>query len=667
MVKRDGKLLSTVSAPEPGKEVTVNAAVGSPALSDFDIYAVNGGNEGKHYSVRQFVGEYSAPYSEDFTNPDYVSLYTTEIVGNPGEYEWKVWGQDGLVKTDFMSVEVPIDLYVYSPSLRLDAESVYEISLDWIAQGNYENSLTFGKSADSASQTEVTTLPCVESYGDEPLQAQSASLVTSEDGLYNFGFKTHITQGFQFVNNRFDNIKVRYVGSAFAPSAVTNLKTTADAEGNLKNTITFNAPATDYSGRELQSLTRIDIYRGTDSAIPVKTFEAPAVGEALEWTDENAVYGNNEYVVVASNDKGRGSIAVVKNFVGEDVPTKVNNLSCESSDDNMSVKLSWEAPEVGVNGGVVNKANVSYIIVEYLPKTGEFVQIASEVTDTHYEGEPIETEEQTDKYYGVVAVNGAGAGALNLQGIVLGKPLGIPFAESFANGEISTRLWNAVDPTDDCSWSETPVEGTIFTCGAQDNDNGLAVMFNSTNYNIPYTRTLVSPLISLEGMLDATLSLWYYGGIESYYDAPATLGLQISTDTKTYQSLLENIIDLTKGRNPQWKKVEVDLAPYLGQKKIMIAFVGTSSGYQEPVLIDNIRIDGTSGVVSVMAGNIRTFAGKGTITVLGADGKDISIFSLDGSVVAERRAASQAETFSVAPGIYVVRAAGESCKILVKE
>lgn len=668
VVERDGRLAGEVNAPAPGKKVEVKITLDQPSISSFVVYAISDEGNGLRSEVKTFVGEYKAPYVEDYDNPEYVTLLQKEVIGDPGEYEWNVVANDGAAAASFMSVTVPIDVNVYTPNVRLDDESVYEFSMDWLPSLGIKSVLTAGQGAKAENQIQIADLPELTEYGDKEIRKVKAEFVADKAGLYNVGIASHITEGFKFVDYKFDNVAVRYVGSAFAPNAVTDLKSTPDAKGELNTRLTFVTPTVDYSGRPVEALTRIDIYRGLNSAVPVKSFENPQTGSALEWIDETAAYGFNDYVVVAYNARGRGKAANIHTFVGEDIPMAVRDLKLTTTDDNLAPVLSWKAPEGGRNGGVINPETLSYSVMEYFPATEEFKVVAEGIKDTEYTGARTSLMQQSDRYFGIVPVSGKGNGMISLDVVVIGKPLALPYRESFPNGKSSTSLWMVTDNNDEAYWTETPSEGTTLP-DEQDGDNGMAVMFNSTNYGIPESRTLISPVISLANAeKDIELSFWYYTGLEPNYNDHPTLQVLASGNHSEMKPLLEQPLDLTSGRKPGWKQIKISLADFSGMNKIQLAFIGTASGYQEPVLIDNIDINGTLGINSIAVDleGVHVVATTGRIDILGAEGMNIAVADAAGRVVASVAAAADVESFSLSAGIYVVNVNGRGFITIVR-
>ena len=81
-------------------------------------------------------------------------------------------------------------------------------------------------------------------------------------------------------------------------------------------TVAFTAPATDLAGDAIPSLTKVNVYRG-GTAEPIHTFDSPAPGASLSFTDNRVSrVGTTVYSVVAENEYGAGATAADSAFVG---------------------------------------------------------------------------------------------------------------------------------------------------------------------------------------------------------------------------------------------------------------------------------------------------------------------------------------------------------------
>lgn len=77
------------------------------------------------------------------------------------------------------------------------------------------------------------------------------------------------------------------------------------------------------------------------------------------------------------------------------------------------------------------------------------------------------------------------------------------------------------------------------------------------------------------------------------------------------------------------------------------------------------EVDVVSGVNDLDATRVDVSVEAGTLVVTGAEGKRVSVYAADGSLVAQRKAGNT-ERIAVAGGMYIVKVAGATFKVLVK-
>ena len=69
--------------------------------------------------------------------------------------------------------------------------------------------------------------------------------------------------------------------------------------------------------------------------------------------------GMTTYSITASNEGGESSAVSLAKFVGRDIPAAPKMVSAERLSNN-SIRLSWSAPAIGLNGGWID---VSTLII----------------------------------------------------------------------------------------------------------------------------------------------------------------------------------------------------------------------------------------------------------------------------------------------------------------
>ena len=238
------------------------------------------------------------------------------------------------------------------------------------------------------------------------------------------------------------------------PAAVSDIVVTPDANGGMRVSLSWINPTETYDGEPLSSLSTVKVYR--DKAL-VKTFDSPALGDEMSYTDElqgdakNGAY--HTYTVVACNDKGDGAEEKQRVFVGHDQLQPVAHLTLKTKPDVFDrATLSWQRPEGGVNGGWVDMQSVKYDVVRYPGARLMATDItANEFTDNGIS--PLATY-----YYEVVAHNADGESeAVTTAPCVLGPAYSMPANFDFTQAS-ADNSWTIDDVNGDgyaWMWTET--------------------------------------------------------------------------------------------------------------------------------------------------------------------------------------------------------------------
>lgn len=85
----------------------------------------------------------------------------------------------------------------------------------------------------------------------------------------------------------------------------------------------------------------------------------------------------------------------------------------------------------------------------------------------------------------------------------------------------------------------------------------------------------------------------------------------------------------------------------------------------ESIFSNTVKI-GVNGLTSAATEGVNILGGRGAVKVLGAAGEQISVYTLDGKCIYSFKATENAESLSVAAGMYVVRAGKTVAKVMVK-
>lgn len=224
-----------------------------------------------------------------------------------------------------------------------------------------------------------------------------------------------------------------------APAGVTNLTVVAGANGELTAELSWENPSLNFAGSPLSSLTKIEIYRNEQ---PVHEINNPVRGERMSWKDEGVTNGITTYRVSAINEKGESSVTSNALFVGRDVPVAPSRATLKALSDK-SAKITWDTPEIGMNGGWIDVSALTYKITR-LPDQVVFEETitGNEFTDT--------TITSLNNYsYEIQSVTSDGEGGkVVTNSLIMGPALTVPYSCDFETDEVFA-LWNVIDANDD--------------------------------------------------------------------------------------------------------------------------------------------------------------------------------------------------------------------------
>ena len=583
-------------------------------LYSYDVTASFMGNESETTSSSTVrIGEYIAlPFSDTFDTSTSFAYYT--VVNN--NKDGKTWLYDGgqqCAYSNSQSVD-QCDDYLILPPVKMGKSDVYKLTFK---AKNLVYAESFEVLMGSSPEPSAMTSTIIEETQLKAEQIFEKEITVDEDGIKYIAIHHTTQDGGMFLY--IDDISIEN-NTQSAPGQVENFTVTAGAEGALSADIAFNAPASRVDGTELDAIAKIELYRDTEL---IHTFESPATGEELTYTDNEAANGFNTYRAIAYNDYGAGRPAECRTYIGKDAPGNPQNVTFTDLGDNRN-KIVWEEAETGKNGGYVEPGSTTFDVYRVIGS--EPVNIAQGLTAAEYVDEkcPVEEGTQTIVYYIVRAENTVGkSGEAQSNILMVGNPYAAPLYESFGNAALSTQPW-MVDrfggETNDAGWSL--YRNGSYNMEAQDGDNGFA-MFTG---NVPEAKSLISsPKIDISGLEKP--------GLEFYVSLPyldTDFTAMISVDNGEFTAISETM----KGGTTdfEWTQVIIPLEKYAGAGQIRIGLLGEVTGETGACFIDNlsvrdifdndIEISAFSGPNVAQAGNICTYtatvANRGLNPVSGA-------------------------------------------------
>lgn len=636
-------------------------------FNTYTVVAENSVGKGKSNQATAFIGVYTSPYKETFDSKSVMDLYSAKVAGMAeGEtYQFEYSKDPGCIGLNHFCQTVPFESWIISPVFKLDGDFVYQLDFSYKNGGYGKPTAKYCTSIKASDATEsqaseIGILPGTTNYG---FIDQSQEFVLTKDGRYNICWYGQATEKWDFVDYSIDNVSIKKVASAKSPNIVENLSMKADASGALQSTVSFKAPTKDYADRAISTISKIEIYRGESSSIPVKTYNDPKPGDDISWVDAQPIKGNNSYMIVATNEYGRGKVSIDSLFVGTDIPKAIDELKITTDATNQKPILSWSPVTVGKNGGVVVKDQLYYSVIQYDPSKADdkkLTIIASNIKDCTYTIDRANTSTQDIEYYGIVAYTPDGNSDIKLGAINVGGLYTLPYAESFANGVSTSSPWTIDENEDYTSWDAT--SSMMYNVVAQDGDNGVCYFYNGNYTEFFANAVLISPKFYLNNV-DATLSFWLYQGLTCSYKNKPTVQPMISVNDASFTNL-GDVITLATG-DAGWKEYTYSLSDYKDAKNIRLGFDGYSSGYNDIIYLDNILIKEKGSVDSNIQNNIVVYGTKEGVVIKGALGKKVEIYSYSGQLISDF-IAQESELRSILSGIYLIKIDGKTYKVIVK-
>lgn len=532
------------------------------------------------------VGSYELPYSEDFSDGETCKqLFTFVDVDNDGHdiYNKWYWKEDEKLIQYCSDGENPGNEWLFTPAIHLDGKHLYNLRFN-INMGSESNlKVTLGKSPSPSDQKMILDLNNInESWETE----HTATFTTTEDADYYLGFYNYSNKDCWYFN-LFD-INIEQGTESNIPDSIKEFKITPDTNGRNSVTLQFKAPEKLLNGEAISGNINVNIYRENNL---IKTYNATA-GQYILFTDDNAKNGINNYKIVASYN-GKMGIEVTRSvWAGYDISEPVKNMEVKTTDNNMHVSITWDAPEKGINNGFFDINKISYTIWRSLGGKN-FDAIAKDVKELHYIDNTIEDlvkDGQEIYYYAVTANNAAGQSEANTQFVSVGKPYNFPVNESFENGYLQLNPWSYKSLYGELGW-QTMRSDKSGGGWPQDNDEGFLKFAN--NWGDYYVDSrLITPVISMDGTKSPTFSFYMFHWEENSIAADnkqTKLMIEVAPDGGNF----DEPIDTFTAANEKygWIEHRVSLEKYKDCKYIQVALRGYTDNSWMYYYVDNINFD----------------------------------------------------------------------------
>lgn len=525
------------------------------------------------------IGKYClVPYLETFDDDAAMGLFT--VINTAGDYTWKwrrdIWTDDGRASCDYDFTN-PKDDWLITPPIYLETGFVYKLTFNTYSKRTLpermEVKMGAGNTVDDMVTTIVadTTLTTTE-YVTDVEDLFDVDVSVDESKPYYFGF--HAMSEPCMGRLEIDNISVSKMSINGAPERVADLKAEAAEKGRLAATLTFTAPAVDVVGSKIDKLEKIEV---SNADTLLATIENPVPGEQQS-VEVPAVQGDNEYTVVAYNEKGAGPDAKVTVFVGVSKPGLPLNVKLKEVDGKAVV--TWDAPQQGADGGYIDPIKLDYVVM----RASDQEIVANGITTTTLTDDPQVGHTQKLMAYIVYASSAAGMGNGQMSNtVVMGDGYyELPFVEGFADAAVSTTPWS-INASGESSWWLTKNSSKM---KAQDGDKGMLYFLPEAENE---TADVVSSKISIKGSVNPTLSFYYY--YSNQFKGAQTLDVRATCDYNEFVSLatveFSDVEDTVAG----WKHMALPLKEFLDKPFVAISFLANAGeGECHEIYIDNISV-----------------------------------------------------------------------------
>lgn len=510
------------------------------------------------------------------------------------------------------------DDYLVTAGIELQAGRLYRLQT---APAAYNNG-KIGRLDISIGQDEnYEGYTLLQSFAELPYANASTAEMRTVDfsvpagGIYRLAFRG-VGNALYLYNTTLSDMGVSNV-----PAAVSELALLPAVDGSQSVTITFTLPSTTKSGAPLDGDLTYMIYRD-DSTDPVKRGRGVR-GENVSWTDTSVPFGNVTYSVMVSQGENESDRATASTYVGLETPLAVTNLTISRSGNTFN--LSWTAPEVGVNGAVLNPDMLTYRVERFVDGVQDAVEVVATTGYTdNYSSEGIHSLQ-----YKVFAVLGPNSSEEAVTAAQTVGSVALPFADSFANASFGDK------------WTTEVVEGTIDWVAVaeatdqqprptpQDGDGGMA-KYRSWDAKSGHSARLITMPLSKASSSNPLLEFYLCRSSTNNNDI---IKVEVSCDNGEWVVVPESEITVGKGTAGAWEKHSFSLtdiiSPATDTYRVSITAV---SGYGNNTFVDNVRIFNVSeydlavevrAPESVISGNdlgiTLTVANNGTHDVAAAD------------------------------------------------
>lgn len=455
---------------------------------------------------------------------------------------------------------------------------------------------------------------------------------------------------------------------ASLPMGISALNAVAGADGALTAEVSFKMPTHQVSGGLLDPTKPLTARVNVDTYIPGK-----AESDHVSTTTVEALPGDTVNIVVPTAQnynrisvdcalEGRyGKVESMLLYTGLVRPYTVNDLAAKVLEDNLSVRLTWTPPTEGEDEGNIGNS-FRYLIYYYGPQGWTYGDDAG-VDNLEYTYRLNADAGQGTAILGVMAYNAAGL-SYHVKGVsvCIGTPYELPMQETFPNCVESYMPLMTIRPTDlhqGTYW--TMDEPALISPLFEDASARYALIGFTDLAEASNLKTMVGlPKFSTVGTTGLSATFHYWAG--RYGAKCRVYGADFAT-----QDAPVVIQELPQDRQYGWRSEAVQLpANYEGQQWIQLLFEGDITDNTTFAMLAGYTISGTLGADAPIAAEGTITASNGMLHVVGFQGSPLTVADLAGRTVITVPSLDIANGFALPAGIYIVKAATTTAKVVVK-
>ncbi|MDE6484277.1 MAG: choice-of-anchor J domain-containing protein, partial [Duncaniella sp.] len=561
------------------------------------------------------------PFIDDFA--DGIDDYTV-IDGNNDGKKWQL--NDGNVRMGY-NTDLAMNDWLISPAIKLEAGKIYDVVADiWCQAATMPERIEvmIGKTPTAAGMTTVVLKPTDIAQTAANPYKMSVPVIVDETGEYYIGFHGISDADMYYLN--VDNFGLTAPRSGEAPAAASDLKVIPDAAGALLAEISFVSPSKTISGNALSAIDKIELTRNGEV---INTWENPATGAALSYSDALTEGGDVLYSVVAYNAEGAGFAAEQSVFVGFDVPAAPENITMTETSTPGVVTVAWDPVTTDANGLSLPASDVTYQVYK-LTSSYTREPVSEKITDTTYTFEAVAPGEQDFVTILVFAYNESGEGDGNVAPFAA---VGTPYT-SFSmttNADLDTYILGT-NSAGGGKWA-TANDATFQDVTSAEVDG---MFFYMTAEYLDDSATLFTGKIDLSAIANPGMTFFCMplGDDDANTISVEVTDLATGTATEVYNKAVNQT-----GPEMTWNKQTVDLTAFAG-KTVQITVEATAKasaytlfdGWKLVSLLNyDLAVTGVNAPGKVKAGeaysvevtveNVGTKAAAGFSVELYADGK----------------------------------------------